>query len=90
MYSLTLTKSERDAFDWVGGRYDSSGDAMARLIRTGTGPDDSWFEPGDVTFNIAEHIAWEMNDLAYAEDYQFTCFSADLHSKMMDFLGKIV
>jgi hypothetical protein len=34
-YELTLAASERQAFDWVGYRYSSPGDAMADLIRSG-------------------------------------------------------
>ena len=52
-YQLSLTQSERDAFDWVGDRY-CAGD-VARLLRgecNRTPAEAEWDEPGDITFDV--------------------------------------
>lgn len=90
MYSLTLTKDEREAFDWVGGRYSSSGYDMAQLIQEGIPSESSWDDAGDITFSIPEHIAWEMQDLAESENFEFACLADSLVSKLWRFLDTIV
>jgi len=102
MYTLTLTGGERDAFDWVGHRY-NNGDKMADILRSSDvivvvqedanledDEFDYWNEPGDVTFRIPEHKAWEMRDMMEEEDGFWPCFSSELASKMQSFLDKIV
>lgn len=88
MYTLTLSKDERAAFDWVGNRY-AAGEIGDLLILECTYPAD-WDENEDVTFTVPEHIAWQINDLASEENYAFPCFSDSLKGKMMDFCLSIV
>ncbi len=93
MYALTLTKSERDAFDWVGYRY-NSGDIM-RILRSCTAyynQDDSIKEDDmeDLNFLVPEHKAWEIKELAEQEEYSFPCFADELKAKMWEFCDKII
>lgn len=88
MYTLTLTSSERKAFDWVGYRYAAG---FIQTALTECLPEDSaWDDEGDITFQIPEHIAWEIDELAKEEDYTFPCFASDLRHKMQDFCNSIV
>ena len=90
-YTLTLTKSERKAFDWVGHRY-VHGDQMADILRRHMPDieDLEWDTDQDITFDLPENAAWEIQDLAQEGDYQFDCFAPELREKMMGFLCKIV
>lgn len=87
-YELTLTKGERDAFDWVGGRY--NGGEVSRLLTGCMGPDDEWSQDGDITFDIPEHIAWKINELAEQEGYAWPCFAPELVRKLNAFCDSIV
>ena len=89
-YKLTLTKGERDAFDWIGDRYSSTGNQAAELIQEGMPSDKSWSDSEDITFDIPEGAAWGINDLAESEDFSWPCFSEALASKMNQFCGEIV
>lgn len=98
MYTLIITSGERDAFDFVGDRY-NNGDAMADILRSCM-PDgeefaaQAWYEPGDVTIKIPEHKAWEIREL-YEEDCQgghsgWAMFADELVEKMQEFVDSIV
>jgi hypothetical protein len=88
MYILTLTADERRAFDWVGSRYNSGkvADLLIRCI-----PEDrEWNDDDDITFQIPEHLAWEINELAEEEGYVWTCSAPALAAKLNDFCRGIV
>lgn len=89
-YSLTLTKSEREAFDWVGNRYQSSGNDTKCLLVRCLPEDKAWDDEGDITFNLPEHIAWQINKYADEEEYTFPCFDHNLIQKMLDLVDAIV
>ena len=89
-YSLMLTESERKAFDWIGGRYSSTGYDTAILIQEGLPVDKAWDDSGDITFNISESVAWEIQELADSEEYQWPCFADNLAHKMQKFCDAIV
>jgi hypothetical protein len=89
MYRLTLTASERQAFDWVGNRY-LTGDGWSSLLCACMGEDDEWSADAAITFNVPEHVAWELNELAEQEDFLFPCFAGELAGKLMDFCMRIV
>lgn len=88
MYSLTLTKAEREAFDWIGDRYAAG--AVATVLTDCLSPDDCWDQDGDVTFPIPEHKAWEIKNLAEEEQCSWPCFPPELSAKMNDFIAGIV
>jgi hypothetical protein len=89
-YKLTLTETERDAFDWVGARY-SNGDDMRRIFCEYLPEGMDWCQPGDITFDLPEHAAWQIKELSEKDDNLFPCFSPDLVTKMLiQFLDKIV
>ncbi len=88
MYSSTLTADERQAFDWVGDRY-NSGKVADRLMDCIT-EDREWGDDGDITFQIPEHVAWEIRDLAEAEDLAWPCFAPELVTKLNDLCWRIV
>lgn len=90
MYRLTLTASERSAFDWVGDRY-LTGDRFATLLCTcdATESDTDWEGPEDITFLVPEPVAWELRDLAEQEG-GFPCYAEELTAKLWAFLDKLV
>ncbi len=88
MYSLTLTADERRAFDWVGDRY-NSGKIAGRLLEC-IPENREWSDDGDLMFEIPEHIAWEINELAEEEGYLWPCFAPDLAEKLNEFCSGIV
>lgn len=91
-YSLTLTGNERKAIDWVGHR-NSNGNALFSLLWVSSTqiPDDvEWHGDHDITFEIPEHVAWEIRDNAESEDGFWPSFSADLAEKMQAFCDNIV
>jgi hypothetical protein len=90
MYRLTLTATERQAFDWVGDRY-YTGDAWYRLLWLEcTLEDAEWDSDQDITFAIPENIAWQLKELAEKEKYLWPCFSDELARKLQDFCNSIV
>jgi hypothetical protein len=89
MYTLTLTRDERRAFDWVGDRY-NAGRVAELLIGCITEGQPEWDEDGDITFAIPEHVAWEIQDLAEEEDHSWPCFSAELANRLNALCWSIV
>lgn len=88
MYTLTLTKGEREAFDWVGYRY-AAGE-ISGILRNHLPSDQEWHNPGNITFTIPEWAAWEIDTLATKEDHTWPCFGPGLKSKMNTFCNSIV
>ena len=87
MYKLTLTKTERKAFDWVGYRY-NAGEISDLLIQCSA---LSWSETDeDIYFEIPEHVAWRIRDLAEEENNMWPCFSGTLALKLNRFISSIV
>lgn len=86
MYQLILSKSERDAIDWVGGRYEH-GSEFRNLLMDGD-VSCEWDSDEDMLIRIPEHVAWEIQDLL--KDCLFDCFNQDLIRKIYAFLDKIV
>ena len=58
---------ERQAFDWVGDRYNSG--KVSDLLLDCLPEDGEWSDDGDITFDIPEHVAWQINELAEEEGY---------------------
>ena len=70
-YQLTLSKSERDAIDFVGHRY-SHGNDLYDLLWGGevtSSPDEvEWADDEKITFHIPEWVAWDMNTAIPQDD----------------------
>lgn len=89
MYRLTLTRSERDAFDWNGGRYASYD--VKRVLSSCLHEDIAWSDDSDITFEIPEYLAWEMKTIREENGIEtWTSFSSSLTSKLERFLDSIV
>lgn len=88
-YSLTLTQSERNAFDWIGNRY-ATGNQVADVLTDCLPPDCEWNGDGEITFAIPEHAAWRIHALAEEENNLWPCFSAELAEKMQRLCDTIV
>lgn len=88
MYELTLSKSERDDFDWVGHRYAAG--QVADLLAGCLEDDQTWDDDGDIAFKVPENVAWEIVTLAHDEGYSWPCFASELANKMSDFCLTIV
>lgn len=84
MYTLTLTYSERQAIDWIGGRY-RHGDELANLLSELT--NDEWHGPEDIVFSVPEHVAWTISEII---DEGLDCFAPELQHKLYKFQGSIV
>jgi hypothetical protein len=63
---------------------------VQRLLEKCLPKDSEWSQAGDITFNLAEHIAWEVRDLAEQENFQWPCFAATLATKLNGLCFKIV
>jgi hypothetical protein len=88
MYTLTLTANERQAFDWVGGRYAAG--RIAAILGECMPANSEWSDSGDITFTIPEHRTWAIGSLAMSENFTWACFAADLREKMNDFCNQII
>lgn len=82
MYRLELSEEDREAIDWVGGRYSHGSDLWFILADYG-----EWDAEGSVVFEIPEHAAWDIRELL--EDSLFDCFSEELIDKIRTFLESI-
>lgn len=95
MYTLTLTKSERDAIDWVGYRY-SHGDELRAILenavrKVNSDYDcDKWEERIDTTFQIPEYLAWDICDIAEECEYRWDCFAPELAEKLTNFCMGVI
>ena len=58
MYTQTLTAGEREAIDWVGGRYSNGDDLADLLMRCGRDGEAEWDDDCDITFRIPELRAY--------------------------------
>jgi hypothetical protein len=88
MYHLTLTVDERQAFDWVGDRYNSGN--VADLLIDCLPEGSEWSDESDLTFHIPEHVAWQINELAQEEGYAWACFAPSLATKLSELCWGIV
>lgn len=104
-YTLTLTKSERDAFFWIGNRYPHGAEMLNFIWLRGTltDPDpetvDSMDDPRPFTWTIGEADAWTIRDMiTFPEDgdagepylYAWDCFGDDLALKMLKFIDDLI
>lgn len=87
MYKLTLTSDDREALEWIGGRYDHGQPLIDILLDTEyTG---TWWGPESIEFNIPEHKAWEIRELI-GDKFILDCLSEDLNHKIIKFIEHIV
>ncbi len=87
MYKLSLTKSERDAIDWVGHRY-ANGNDFADLLLQCMPENTEWDDPYSITFQILEHLAWRIQEIA--DESGWTCFAGSFVEKLDAFLERVV
>lgn len=87
MYTLTLTKTEREAFDWVGDRY-ATGNDVADLLCECLPEDKDWDSEVDVEFKIPGNIVYQIWELSDEENDLWPCFSDELRDKMNAFLDR--
>lgn len=91
-YTLTLTAAERQAIDWVGGRY-AHGHELFQLLY-GRCPIEQehcdWWSLGDLTFQVPEHVAWQIAEMGREGDYRWDCLADELSAKLTDFCLAIV
>lgn len=89
MYTLTLTRGEREALDWIGGRY-RHGDELGTLLWMDctANPLDEWDGDMDITFHIPEHVAWTISEIIDADS--LACLGTRLSRKLTDLQAKVV
>lgn len=89
MYTLTLTCAERKAIDFVGYRYSHGSDLYTALCGADCSPEDAnWDDPGDITFNMCENVAWEVADCINEDELEL--LSDDFKLKLLKFAEEIV
>lgn len=87
MYTLTLSRLERAAIDWVGDRYGHGRGLYALLVGCHDGATD-WDDDEDITYLIPEHVAWLIKDICDAGD--LACFAPALRKKLCKCCDSIV
>lgn len=88
-YTLTLTKGERDAIDWVGNRYSHGDDLYRLLCECHAIPDDvEWDDNTDITYVAPMHIGALI--IEAIEDDSLTCFDTELCRKLYAFRDSVV
>lgn len=88
-YTLTLSLGERQAIDWVGGRYRHGDELYKCLWRDSAAtPDDAdWDDPRDITFTVPEPTAWRVGEIV---DAGLDCFGDTLSAKLRAFRDAVV
>lgn len=89
MYTLTLTRDERKAIDWIGDRYWNGQELFVILMGCDASPDVDWDSPEDITFVIDEPTAWILADKIEGDE-GVPCFGPALTEKMYGFSLAIV
>jgi hypothetical protein len=90
MYTLTLTRQERQAIDFVGHRY-AHGDDLYDVLTDAEWEDDcEWDDDCDITFTLAEYLAWDINSIGNDSEFRFDLFSGELCEKITLFCDGIV
>jgi hypothetical protein len=87
MYTLTLTRDERQAIEWVGNRY-WNGDDFKRLLWNAKNDLSDWESDKDITFFFEEFEAWQIKD--HYEQDGLPCFSVEFELKIVDFIDDII
>lgn len=88
MYTLALTSEDRCAFNWIGDRYNAW--QVVSILMDHSPEDREWTDDGDITFDLPEYAAWEIQRLAEGEDFLWPCFDRGLRDKLNGFLDQIV
>ena len=88
MYTLVLSRDEREAIDWVGHRYDNGDDLYGLLCDCSA--DEDWDFDGPITFHIPEHVAWGINRIRDEYDGRWPCFSDAFSWKLNELCDSIV
>lgn len=88
-YPLTLTRDERQAFDFVGDRY-RTGYRTKWEIMKGIPEGKEWDSEEEITFLVPEPAAWEIRDCCDDEGGVFPLFGDELEAKMHEFMDKII
>lgn len=94
-YTLTLTREERKAIDWIGGHYRHGTELASILIvkcfwDDGEGCLTDWESPYDIKFSMPEHVAWEIKDIIDENNGALECFDRELVKKLYKFCDQIV
>lgn len=91
-YTLRLTKEDRKAIDFVGGRYSHGYDLYKLLWSSEVTklPDCDWDAETEIVFGIPEHIAFQIQEAADENEHRWELFGSELVMKLETLLGKIV
>lgn len=90
MYSLTLTKAERKAIDWIGDRYAHGYELYDVLMDVESDHDGTWCDDVDITFDIPEHSVWEILNIREESDGRWDCFADEFVAKLEAFCNNII
>lgn len=81
MTKLTLTLQERNAIDWIGGRYAHGHDLDRLLLHCTQEPDDAeWQENVDITYFLDPIQVYTLRDII--EEDNLACFGPELQTKL--------
>ncbi len=87
-YTLTLTRADRGAIDWVGHRYAHGDDLRDTLYACDVTTGEEWDGPEDWVFNVPEHVAWTISDIIDSDN--LACFASSLREKLYAFQDRII
>lgn len=87
-YQLTLTYDQRRGIDFVGHR-NRNGNDLYDILMECIPEDVEWGEKKTITFNVPEHLAWEILQIREDED-GWPYFVESFVQIMENFCDKIV
>lgn len=92
MYTLTLTRAERQAIDHIGMRY-WNGNSLYRILWVGSDAVPNhvdWDNECDITFHIPQTAAWDIRENWEFEGRTIPLFGEVLKGKVLSLIQSIV
>lgn len=89
MYTLTLTREDRKAIDWIGNRY-AHGNHLFLLLASLDWGETDWSDLDNMTFEVDEPTAWRIAEIREECEGRWDCFGPELVEKLEEFCGRIV
>jgi hypothetical protein len=92
MYSITLNKDDRQAIDWIGGRYSHGSDLRCILESEDVkaSPDEPWESDQEITFYLPEYKAWELKEIVEEGNLDCINLGSNLAQQLTNLVLSIV
>lgn len=92
MYFMTLTKSDRQAIDWIGDRY-SHGSDLKKILESEevkATPDQPWDSDLAITYHLPEYKAWELQEIVEEGNLDCINLASNLAQQLTQLILSIV